>query len=85
MAKSKQHKRNLNWFRSNKMTQKKKNDPVVTIDGKEYPISKMTDDQKKLVAHLENLENKINNTQFNMDELVGGHTHFYTKLKDSLG
>ena len=76
---------NPNWYRSNKsMAPKKKDDNVLTIEGKSYPIDKLSDDQKRLMQHIESLENKIHQTRFNLDELVGGHTHFYNKLVSSL-
>ena len=52
------------------MTEKKTN--VITVNEKEYNIDAMTDEQKLLLSHVQDLERKIGNTQFNMDQLRMG-------------
>lgn len=60
------------------MTEKKPN--VITVNDKEYVLEDMTDRQKALLAHIQDLERKINNTQFNMDQLIVGRDAFVNQL-----
>lgn len=60
------------------MTEKKPN--VITVNDKEYVLEDMTDRQKALFAHIQDLERKINNTQFNMDQLIVGRDAFVNQL-----
>ena len=61
----------------------KKPNPV-TIDGKEYEFSDLTDEQKMLFQHCIDLDRKIDNMRFNLDQLAVGKEAFITKLKASL-
>jgi len=60
-----------------------KKTPIV-IDDKEYIIEDMTKEQQMLVNHVADLDRKINNSQFNLDQLSFGKQAFVTALKDSL-
>ena len=64
------------------MAEQKKT-PVV-IDEVEYFFEDMTDEQKTLVNHLTDLDRKINNTRFNLDQLNVGKQAFVGLLKNSL-
>lgn len=61
-----------------------KNDPVVSIDGKEYKVSDMTDQQKALLDHVMDLERKVGSARFNVDQLQVGRDAFFNMLKESL-
>jgi hypothetical protein len=61
-----------------------KNDPQVTIDGKEYKVSEMTDQQKALLDHVMDLERKVASARFNLDQLSVGRDSFFNLLKTAL-
>jgi hypothetical protein len=56
----------------------------VFIDEKEYFFEDMTDQQKTIINHLTDLDRKISNTQFNLDQLSVGKQAFVEMLKKSL-
>lgn len=63
----------------------KDNQPqTVNIDGVEYQIDSMTDDQKHFLENLIDLERKIANMQFQLGQLNVGKGAFLTMLKNSL-
>ena len=61
----------------------KKTTPI-TIDGKEYVLEEMTQEQQALVNHIADLDRKIANTQFNLDQLKVGQQAFVQLLKQAL-
>jgi hypothetical protein len=62
----------------------KEKPPVLTLDEKEYVIEEMTDDEKMLLNHVNDMQNKINANQFMRDQLEVGKEAFINKLRDSL-
>tara|TARA_R100000353_G_scaffold65432_1_gene50861 strand:- start:142 stop:378 length:237 start_codon:yes stop_codon:yes gene_type:complete len=62
----------------------KEQKPVLTFDDKEYIIEDMTDEQKILLNHINDLQNKINSMQFNLDQVSVGKDAFIEKLRESL-
>lgn len=64
------------------MAEQKKT-PVV-IDEVEYALEDMTPEQQTIVSHLTDLDRKINNTRFNLDQLTVGKNAFIAMLKQSL-
>ena len=62
----------------------KEQKPVLTFDDKEYVIEDMTDEQKVLLNHINDLQNKINSMQFNLDQVSVGKDAFIKKLRESL-
>lgn len=64
------------------MTEKKTN--VITVNEKEYDVDAMTDEQKILLNHVQDLDRKIGNTQFNMDQLIMGREAIAQRLVDAL-
>jgi len=62
----------------------KEQKPVLTFDDKEYIIEDMTDEQKVLLNHINDLQNKINSMQFNLDQVSVGKDAFIKKLRESL-
>ena len=64
------------------MAEQKKT-PVV-IDDVEYIYEEMTAEQQTMVNHLADLDRKISNTRFNLDQLSVGKDAFVTLLKNSL-
>jgi hypothetical protein len=61
----------------------KKTTPIV-IDGKEYVMEDMTDEQKLLVNHCLDLDRKIGSAQFNLQQLQVGRDAFLKALKEVL-
>ena len=56
----------------------------IQIDGVDYSLEDMTDKQQLLVNHLVDLDRKINNTKFSLDQLQVGRDAFMSMLKADL-
>lgn len=57
---------------------------VITIDDVEYTEDQLTDEQKMMVNHINSLQQKINSSKFNLDQLSVGQEAFVKMLKESL-
>ena len=66
------------------MDKKQKEDPKVSIDGKEYKVSDLSKEQIDMVNHVADLGNKLNTAKFNVVQLQGGHKFFMDMLNESL-
>ena len=66
------------------MAKDKKEKPVLNLDDKEYIIEDMTDEQKMMVNHINDLQNKQNTNQFMADQLSVGKEAFINMLRTSL-
>ena len=64
------------------MTEKKTN--VITINDKEYDLDSMSDGEKILIAHVQDLDRKIASSQFNLDQLNVGKAAFIQRLVEQL-
>jgi len=62
----------------------KEQKPILTFDDKEYIIEDMTDEQKILLNHINDLQNKMNSMQFNLDQISVGKDAFIEKLREAL-
>ena len=62
----------------------KEKKPVLNLDDKEYVIEDMTDEQKAIVNHINDLQNKQNTNQFMGDQLAVGKEAFINMLRASL-
>ena len=62
----------------------KEKKPVLNLDDKEYVIEDMTDEQKMMVNHINDLQNKQNTNQFMADQLSVGKEAFINMLRKSL-
>ena len=62
----------------------KEQKPVLNLDDKEYVIEDMTDEQKMMVNHINDLQNKQNTNQFMADQLAVGKEAFVNLLRASL-
>jgi hypothetical protein len=58
--------------------------PQLTIDGVEYDVEKLTDQQRALLDHVVDLERKVSSAKFNLDQLQVGRDSFVGMLKQSL-
>ena len=61
----------------------KKTNPVI-IDEVEYQFENMKPEQQAMVNHLIDLDRKIGNTQFSLDQLTVGKQAFLNMLRESL-
>ena len=66
------------------MAKKEKEKPVLNLDDKEYIIEDMTDEQKMMVNHINDLQNKQNTNAFMADQLQVGKEAFINMLRTSL-
>ena len=66
------------------MAKKEKEKPVLNLDGEEYIIEDMTDEQKMMVNHINDLQNKQSTNQFMADQLSVGKEAFINMLRSSL-
>ena len=66
------------------MAKEKKEKPVLNLDGEEYFIDDMTDEQKMMVNHINDLQNKQNTNQFMADQLSVGKEAFINMLRKAL-
>jgi len=58
--------------------------PQLTIDGVEYDVEKLTDQQRALLDHVIDLDRKVNSAKFNLDQLSVGRDSFFGMLTQSL-
>ncbi len=56
----------------------------ITVNDVEYNVEDMTDQQKGLLSHVENLTRKVDNAQYNLDELLVGRQGYIQLLAESL-
>ena len=63
---------------------KKENKPVVNLDGKDYDIDSMTNEQKVMVNHIADLNRKIDTSTFNLQQLRFGRQAFVDALSEDL-
>ena len=62
---------------------KNENKPI-TVNEIEYNLDDFTDGQKILLNHVQDLERKLSNAQFNLDQLMVGREAFIARLAASL-
>ena len=63
---------------------KKAEEPTVSIDGIEYKVSDLTEEQIMFVNHVADLDRKLTSSQFTLQQLTGGKDYFRSLLKESL-
>ena len=62
-----------------------KNDKTpITVNDIEYLVEDMTDEQKVLLNHVNDLGRKLDNARFNLDQLAVGRDAFVARLANSL-
>ena len=67
------------------MAKKQKEEkPVLSLDGKEYVIEDMTDEEKQMINHINDMQNKINTNAFMREQLEVGKEAFIVRLRESL-
>ena len=63
---------------------KNNKDQTITLNDKKYNISDMNKDQKNYLAHVCDLNRKVETTKFNLQQLEMGLNHFVSLLSNSL-
>ena len=58
--------------------------PVITINGTDYTEDQLTDQQKVIINHINDLDRKMRSAQFNLDQLNVGREAFVNMLTASL-
>ena len=66
------------------MAKKQKEKPSITVNNEEFFIDDMTDEQKAMINHIQDLDRKIGTSQFNLDQLTFGKNAFVNALSQSL-
>lgn len=56
----------------------------ITVNDKEYFVEDMNDTQKAYLNHVQDLDRKLGNAQFNLDQLGVGRDAFVARLANSL-
>tara|TARA_R100000951_G_scaffold111058_2_gene109637 strand:+ start:1067 stop:1297 length:231 start_codon:yes stop_codon:yes gene_type:complete len=56
----------------------------ITVNDIEYFVEDMTDKQKTLLNHVNDLGRKMDNARFNLDQLAVGRDAFVARLASSL-
>ena len=67
------------------MAKKEKEEkPYLTLDDKEYVIEDMTDEQKQMLNHINDMQNKLNTNAFVKEQLEVGKEAFINMLRGAL-
>ena len=66
------------------MSKRKKDKTIITVNDEEHIYEDMTDEQKGLINHINDLDRKIGSSQFNLEQLTFGKTAFVNALGLSL-
>jgi len=64
------------------MAKQEKN--TITVNDVEYDVNDFTDEQRTLLNHVTDLDRKLSNAQFNLDQLMVGREAFVQRLATSL-
>ena len=66
------------------MSKRKKDKTIITVNDEEFIYEDMTDEQKGLINHINDLDRKIGTSQFNLEQLNFGKNAFVNALSQSL-
>ena len=66
------------------MSKRKKDKTIITVNDEEHIYEDMTDEQKALLNHINDLDRKIGTSQFNLEQLNFGKNAFVNALSQSL-
>ena len=66
------------------MSKKQKEKTPITVNNEEFFIEDMTDEQKAMINHIQDLNRKITSSQFNLEQLNFGKNAFVNALSNSL-
>jgi len=57
---------------------------TITVNDIEYDLANFTEEQSILLNHVQDLDRKLGNAQFNLDQLMVGREAFIARLASSL-
>jgi seryl-tRNA synthetase len=57
---------------------------AVSIDGQEYQVEELTQQQQALLSHVADLDRKLDSARFSVDQLQVGRNAFFELLKQAL-
>ena len=66
------------------MSKRKKDKTIITVIDKEVVYEDLTDEQKVLLNHINDLNRKIETSKFNLEQLTFGQNAFVNTLSKSL-
>ena len=66
------------------MSEKQKEKTSITINDKEYFREDMTGEQNAIINHIQDLDRKVQSSQFNLEQLQFCRQAFMEKLNESL-
>ena len=66
------------------MSKKQKEKTPITVNNEEFFIEDMTDEQKIMINHIQDLTRKIESSQFNLEQMTFGKNAFINALSNSL-
>jgi CxxC motif-containing protein len=66
------------------MAKNKKDQPKLNFEGKEYIIENMSKESKRILNHINDIQNKLNTNAFVKEQLDIGKEAFVNMLKKSL-
>lgn len=64
--------------------EEEKQEQVVVINGEEHKVSDLSQEQINLLNHVADIEGKIRQTRFSLEQLDGSRNHFMGLLTSSL-
>ena len=67
-----------------KNKKEKNSEPKVNLNGVDYSINDMTDDQKVLLAHANDLNRKVDSAKFNLQQMEIGRDAVVNALSEAL-
>jgi hypothetical protein len=56
----------------------------ITVNDKEYILQDMTDQQQRMVNHVNDLNRKVSSSEFNLEQLMFCRQNFINELAKSL-
>tara|TARA_R100001480_G_scaffold29265_1_gene39785 strand:- start:286 stop:519 length:234 start_codon:yes stop_codon:yes gene_type:complete len=62
----------------------KEKKPFISLDGEEYLIEDLTDEQKQMINHVNDMQNKLNTNAFMREQLEIGKEAFVNMFRASL-
>jgi len=66
------------------MSKKQKEKTVISINDVEHIYEDMTAEEQSMINHINDLDRKISQSQFNLDQLMFGKSAFVNAIHESL-
>ena len=63
---------------------KKQKENSISINGEDHNLNDLSDEQKAVINHIQDLDRKITSSQFNLEQLLFGKEAFMNRLNQSL-